>query len=130
MRDIHFIALMYSKDRWVKGYYVKKGYHAIESEREKGSVPIRVETLCQFTGIVTKNGTGVYENMILRFVNKIIPYWIVVFKDGCFMLQSKTTVPEFHTFSEWKQTIIEDAIVEGTIFDEDIEKRRNYKPRK
>lgn len=116
-RDVDFIALMFSKNRWVRGSLVKRSAHFIESKKEKGRVMVRPETVCEFTGYVTTSGKRIYENMVLRFMNKVIPYWDVVFRNGCFMLKSRTTVPEFHTFDEWKQTIIEDAIVEGSIFD-------------
>ena len=120
MRDIDFIALMYSKDRWVRGNLVKRSSYFIDSEKEKGRVMVRPETICQFTGFVTKQGKRIYENMVLRFVNKWIPLWVVEFRNGCFVLRSKTTVPEYHTFEEWKETIIEDATVEGSIFDEEF----------
>ena len=125
MREIDFIAMMYNKDRWVRGCLVKRGSYHIESDKEKGRVMIRKETLSQFTGFVTKGGKRIYENMVLRFVNKECPYWFVVFRKGCFMLQSATTVPDFHTFDEWKETIIEDAIIEGTVFD--IEQSEEYR---
>lgn len=120
MREIDFIALMYSKNRWVRGSLVKRGVYYIESEKEKGRVMVREETICQFTGLVTKSGKRIYENMVLRFVNKWIQLWVVEFRNGGFVLRSKTTVPEYHTFEEWKQTIIEDAIIEGSIFDEEF----------
>ena len=124
MRDIDFIALKYSKDEWVRGDFCRG---KITPHNSKVNEAIRDFTLSQFTGIVTRLGCRVYENMILRFYNKEIPLWIVEYKDGCFVLRSKTTVPEYHTFYEWKQTIIEDAIIEGHIFDEDIEKREKSK---
>ena len=124
MRDIDFIAIKYSENKWVRGDYIKG---KIIPKDSKVNEAIRGYTLSQFTGIVTQSGKRVYENMILRFYNKDIPLWIVEYKDGCFVLRSKTTVPEYHTFIEWKQTIIEDAIIEGTIFDEEIEKSEKSK---
>ena len=121
MRDIDFIALMYSKNRWVRGQYVEHlGKPYIERKERKGRELIRRNTLCEFTGFVTSDGKRIYENCILRFNNKWIQEWEVIFKDGCFMLKSKTTVPEFHTFSEWKETILNDAMVWGNIFEVEL----------
>jgi hypothetical protein len=114
MRDIHFIALKYSENKWVKGDYYKG---QIGPKDTKARECIRVETLSQFTGIVNHYNQGIYENMVLKFINKECQFWIVEYKDGCFVLRSRTTVPEYHTFYEWKQTIIEDSEVVGTIFD-------------
>ena len=118
MREVDFIALMYSRDRWVRGSFVEKdGGCYIEQKDRKGRELIRRNTLSQFSGFVSSDGKRIYENSILKFQNKEISEWVVVVRDGCFMVKSRTTVPEYHTFHSWKETITNDAVVIGTIFD-------------
>lgn len=120
MREIDFIALKYSEDKWVRGNLCGD---KIIPRNSKVSHTTRDFTISQFTGLVTYEGHRIYENSILEIISKEIPLWIVEFKKGCFVLRSKTIVPEYHTFYEWYDTIITNARVVGTIFDEDIEKR-------
>ena len=44
------------------------------------------DTLCQFAGLVDKNGTEIYENDICS-TDLAVPYKTVVFRNGCFMYQ-------------------------------------------
>lgn len=120
MRDIDFIALCYSKDKWVRGsLVVKEGGHYIEVKK-KGRELVRPNTVCQFTGFVTRWNQRIYEGCILRLHTKLVQDWDVIFKDGCFMLKSRTTVPEWRTFAEWKGAIENGAEVIGHVLDEEL----------
>lgn len=120
MREIDFIALKQCEDKWVRGDLCKG---KIVPRESKLNHAVRDFTLSQFTGLVTHEGHRIYENSILDIISKENRLWIVEFRKGCFVLRSKTTVPEYHTFYEWYDTIITNARVIGTIFDEDIKKR-------
>lgn len=116
MRDIDFIAMRAGTEKWVRGCLVRRGTYLIESVKEKGRVSVRKETICEFTGLVTNTGVRIYENMVLSFKFSYIPYWEVVFRHGCFMVKSRTVVPEYHTFSEWKDKIENASTVVGYTF--------------
>ena len=118
-REIDFIVLCYSKDKWVRGSFVEKEGGSYIEVNKKGRELIRRNTLCQFTGFVSSLNQRIYEGCIIRFHNRLVQDWEVVWKDGCFMLKSRTIVPEYRTFSDWKDVIKGNSVeVIGHVLDD------------
>lgn len=95
MREILFKAKRKDNGEWIEGYYYKRiqGSKVVDAiEKYNGNIEsieyyeIDPETICQFTGLLDKNGNKIWEHDICSTDLKR-PYSIVVFRNGCFMYE-------------------------------------------
>ncbi len=102
MKIIKFRAKEINTNNWVYGYYAMRSEESPVTETnecycehyiliDKGvngfeEVLIDVKTLCQFVGIVDKEGIEIYKN---DFVSTDLerPHNKVIYKNGCFMFE-------------------------------------------
>jgi hypothetical protein len=95
MREIKFRGRTVSGD-WVYGdlthdapnstAYYQDGFtcriHWMEGKTQC-NLPVEDETVGEFTGLLDKNGKGVYEGNIVRFGHYV---WVVIFDNGSWVL--------------------------------------------
>lgn len=95
MREILFKAKRKDNGEWIEGYYYKRiqGSKVVDAiEKYNGNIgsieyyEIDPETICQFTGLLDKNGNKIWEHDICS-TDLERPYSIVVFRNGCFMYE-------------------------------------------
>lgn len=93
MREIKFRAKRIDNNEWVYGHYVKdpKGEHRIywkpfENATSNTYHFIKPSTLCQFVGMLDKEGNEIYEN---DFVSTDLqrPHNKVIYKNASFMFE-------------------------------------------
>lgn len=72
-------------------------------------------TVGQFTGLLDKNGKGIYEGDVLGYPeDEDFLFEIVIFKDGCFMVKDIYTTIAMNTIDTEYRTII------GNIHDNEL----------
>lgn len=101
MRQIVFKAKT-ETDQWIYGALYQAAPNSAfiipylrEIQQQITAVKVIPATVSESTGFFDKKGTPIFEGDILE-VNSCIPRWVVIWKDGRFMLQSLgTTVDSF-----------------------------------
>ena len=90
MREILFRGKRVDNGEWVEGLIARIGEMGISNIVEKQFdilVPVKTETVGQFTGLTDKNGVKIFENDIIRIPNKGIFKDLIMkvqYNDGCF----------------------------------------------
>lgn len=125
-REIKFRGQRIDNNEWVYGYYVKdpKGQHRIYWQPFKDASSntyhfIKPETIGQFTGILDKANTEVYEG---DFVSTDLerPHNKVIYKNGAFMFEcydGNLYHDIFYSTSELQQSVCKYGQVIGNIID-------------
>ena len=101
MREILFRAKRIDNGEWVEGYYLKTTLgkdiepsdvifvpFKINRSGQWGWIKVLPETLCQYTGMVDKNGNRIWENDILHRAYHSKDDCIVVWYDGRFCFKT------------------------------------------
>ena len=130
-REILFKAKRVDNGEWVEGYAFDDGL--VDSKRlfvgdlvitdykgsadDKWNVGINLyevfpETLCQYTGLIDKNGKKIWENdVVYARCNGLSGKGVVQYERGCFVLKDSKRNRTYSLFGEWKFR------VDGNIFD-------------
>ena len=125
MREILFKAKRIDNGEWVEGdlrqdrdlgtvYISGWDYYTTDGglEREPFEYEINPETLCQFAGMMDKNGSRIWENDIVYIRSSgLSGHGIIKYENGCLVVKDGRRGRTYSLFGEWKLR------VDGNIFD-------------
>lgn len=105
MREILFKAITIDGNRWIDGallwdsYKGKKRYYILEDDAVdfQEFEEVIPETVCQFTGLLDKNGNKIFEGDIVRknIINDFRDFIVLFYVDG-FALQRTSNIEVYH----------------------------------
>ena len=137
MREILFRAKRIDNGEWVEGYYLKTTLgkdiepsdvifvpFKINRSGQSGWIKVLPETLCQYTGMVDKNGRRIWENDIISINTYEYPEpqedlfgrAVYLEKWACWCIQPPDE-EEFIPLCECDGSYQTDRFVEGNVFD-------------
>lgn len=133
MREILFGGKQINGDKWIQGSYLKRIFGntiSYEIWKPRGTVPVDINTLGQFTGLTDKNGVRIFEGDILcnRYEDAqegVVYYEVyneVAFRDGAFGIIEETS-GKLISFSD---LLIINGVVAGNIHDNPGLLKLNY----
>lgn len=120
IRNIAFKAKRKDNGKWVEGYYRRipcMGMleHYIMPRNPKNRMEqyaIDPDTICQYTGLVDKNGKKIWENDIAHIRSSgLSGYGVVKYQNGNLVLVDEKRKRTYSLYGEWK------IRKDGNIFD-------------
>lgn len=133
MREALFRGKRKNNGEWEEGYYVNYQPCASKDEWVHGIIPtyasalyiieIYPETLCQYTGLLDKNGKRIWENDIVvckqyidgNFIDYHIEFGFVEMKHGAYGLHRDRPDAYYRPFKDWLEDYEYEVL--GNIFD-------------
>lgn len=131
MRDILFRGKRLDNGEWVYGSLLQVECEdgsivtaILERKDSGGDAEVRHSTVGQYTGLLDKNGTRIFEGDIVSTDTKR-PYLIVEFRDGCFMFNCNDGGEDYYDIMlpilKEPQTVYKYGEVIGNIHDGGLE---------
>lgn len=131
MKEILFRGKRKDNGEWTEGYFFKSWNRVFLLWGMTGDSPNMVEvipeTVGQFTGLVDKNGTNIFEGDIVRYGKGIYEwnkkYWkfeigIIEFKDGAFIINDIYSIDGYNELScLYHEINCSDKYDSGTLFE-------------
>ena len=117
-REIKFRGKRIDNKKWVYGFLADEDYINDIDSIDLSSIEVDIDTVCEFTGLLDKNGKEIYEGDILHTITfgfEPEEYTAIILYDNCrFQLSNGRNL--FY-FGQSDLTKMDDTIVIGNIYD-------------
>lgn len=122
-REIKFRGKRIDNKKWVYGFLADEDYINDIDSIDLSSIEVDIDTVCEFTGLLDKNGKEIYEGDIIS-VNGKYPKLVKYIDDyACFCLANITDLnkkwisPWQQVFPSWWNDFKREIRVIGNIYD-------------